>query len=147
MFNRNWYDTIKQDWYHTSHQCGYAAQRRNEHNYSWEGCALPNPPRWRVVSWEGCALPNPPGGEGLAPTGRGMGKQGQAFSRPRHERGTVKPYFTLFALRHAYKLAPANLHHSVGAGLEHQVVALDPFAIDPNPATIDQAPGLALRGS
>ncbi len=27
---------------------------------SWEGCALPNPPRWRVVSREGCALPNPP---------------------------------------------------------------------------------------
>ncbi len=21
--------------------------------FSWEGCALPNPPRWRVVSWEG----------------------------------------------------------------------------------------------
>ena len=39
----------------------HGAQRRNE-NSSWEGCALPNPPRWRVVSWEGvggAAAPRP----------------------------------------------------------------------------------------
>ncbi len=44
----------------------HGAQRRNE-NSSWEGCALPNPPRWRVVSWEGCALPNPPAGGLFSP--------------------------------------------------------------------------------
>ncbi len=34
--------------------------------FSWEGYALPNPPRGRVVFWEGYALPNPPVG-GLFP--------------------------------------------------------------------------------
>ncbi len=47
-------------YFHLSHPCGCAAQRQNENICSWEGEALPNPPRGRVVSWEGCALPNPP---------------------------------------------------------------------------------------
>ncbi len=27
--------------------------------FSWEGVALPNPPRWRVVSWEGVGAAPP----------------------------------------------------------------------------------------
>jgi len=56
-------------------------------SFSWEGCALPNPPRRRVVSWEGCALPNPPRRRAMftsVPTGiilrRGDGEA--AFSTP-----------------------------------------------------------------
>ncbi|GEM_PF-5613427 len=39
-----------------------AAPHNDEMNmgFSWEGAALPHPPRWRVVSREGCALPHPP---------------------------------------------------------------------------------------
>ena len=53
---------------------GHAAAPHNDKmnmGFSWEGAALPNPPRWRVVSWEGFTLPNPPPREVLAPRSGG----------------------------------------------------------------------------
>ncbi len=61
-------------YFHLSHPCGCAAQRQNENICSWEGFALPNPPRWRIVSWEGvearrrrASTPNPPAGGLFSP--------------------------------------------------------------------------------
>ncbi len=76
-----------------SHQSSMRLRRTTpEYICSWEGCALPHPPRWRVVSWEGYALPHPPAREGRGetwfpqpptviggarrPAGRGLGNPG-----------------------------------------------------------------------
>ncbi len=57
----------------------------------WEGEALPNPPRWRVISWEGFALPTPPAGGLFSPQTPIRGAHNAAMTMGRLREGRPLP--------------------------------------------------------
>ncbi len=79
--HRRWGNPVS-PYVHLSHPCGCAAQRQNENMCSWEGTALPNPPRWRVVSWEGVEARRRRASTPKPSPGRGVGKPGFPTLRP-----------------------------------------------------------------
>ncbi|GEM_PF-5178507 len=78
----------------TSDGHAHGAQRQNENTCSWEGAALPNPPRWRVVCWEGAGArprraptPKPSRGQAIFTSAGTPALSGDTGREPRSSAG------------------------------------------------------------